>query len=119
MKPFTKRIVTALICLIISKTSAQTFTWGAGKHWTLGYTDRILGPQGIELGASFPCHLPKSEDVTNVIHRALDLISFDLGPSHVEWVWGPKGPFIVEINPRAGGSGVSRLIELFPATQSQ
>jgi biotin carboxylase len=91
--------------------SVESITIGPGEHFLLGMCDRILSDAFVELGATFPVRIADEEACFSVVKAALDAIGFDLGPCHTEVIVTENGPRIVEINPRAGGAGISRLIE--------
>lgn len=91
--------------------SLETVTVAPGQHVVWGYTDRELSSDFIELGATFPATPPDFDAGVKLVCSALDAIGFDFGACHTEMIFTKNGPRIVEINPRAAGSGVCRLVE--------
>ncbi|MBX9769400.1 MAG: ATP-grasp domain-containing protein, partial [Bdellovibrionales bacterium] len=91
--------------------SLETVTRSLGKHIAWGYSDRILTEDFIEIGATFPAIAPDYQAGCDLVFSTLDAIGFDFGACHTELIFTKCGPRIVEINPRAGGSGICRLIE--------
>lgn len=92
--------------------SLETITPSEGNHITWGYTDRELTSDFIEIGGSFPAHTPNDIAGIELIRNTLNTIGFNFGACHTELIFTKNGPRIVEINPRPGGSGVCRLIQL-------
>jgi biotin carboxylase len=90
--------------------SVESVTLAAGVHRIWGVSNRLLGMNGIELGAAFPLDGTLSSDAVSITKQVLDEIGFDLGPSHTEVVLSGDGARVVEVNPRPGGGGISRLI---------
>jgi len=91
--------------------SLETITTGPGQHVVWGYTDRELNSDFVETRATFPSKTPDDRAGIDLVLSTLSLIKFDLGSCHSEIIFTANGPRIVEINPRAAGSGVCRLIE--------
>ncbi|NUS43644.1 MAG: ATP-grasp domain-containing protein, partial [Mycobacteriaceae bacterium] len=86
----------------------------AGRSLVLGVTDRVLSdpPYFAELSWTFPLHLPAGvrAELESAADAVLTAIGFDDGPAHVEFVLGPTGPKVVEVNPRMAGRGVTQLV---------
>jgi carbamoylphosphate synthase large subunit len=91
--------------------SVELMTTKARNHLIWGISDRQLGPNGVEIAASFPVFPDKYLDICHCATAALDAIGFDFGPSHVEIIVTENGPKIVELNLRAGGSGITQLMD--------
>ncbi|WEF33706.1 ATP-grasp domain-containing protein [Pseudoduganella chitinolytica] len=94
--------------------SVEACTHG-GVTTIVGITDKsVTGqPYFIEDGHMFPARL--DEDVAAaaraLVTAALQAVGFDHGISHTEVKLTPRGPRIVEINPRPGGNYIAELIE--------
>lgn len=91
--------------------SLESVTTSRGRHLFWGFTDRVLTTDFIEMGATFPVMTPDGASAKALAAQALDAIGFDFGSCHTEMIFTTNGPRIVEVNPRIGGSGISRLIE--------
>lgn len=91
--------------------SLESVTTSPGNHIFWGFTDRILTTDFIEMGATFPVMTPDGTSAKALVTQALDAIGFDFGSCHTEMIFTTNGPRLVEVNPRIGGSGISRLIE--------
>ncbi|MBB5017939.1 argininosuccinate lyase [Chitinivorax tropicus] len=86
-----------------------------GETTIIGITDKsVTGfPYFIEDGHMFPACLEPSEAkaIENLVRHALEAVGHDHGISHTEVKLTPKGPRIVEINPRPGGNYIAELIQ--------
>lgn len=86
-----------------------------GETTIIGITDKsVTGfPFFIEDGHMFPARLDASlgEAACTLVKQALQAVGHDHGISHTEVKLTPKGPRIVEINPRPGGNYIAELIE--------
>lgn len=86
-----------------------------GETTIIGITDKsVTGfPFFIEDGHMFPARLDSdlAEAVRTLVKQALQAVGHDHGISHTEVKLTPKGPRIVEINPRPGGNYIAELIE--------
>lgn len=86
-----------------------------GETTVLGITDKsITGtPYFIENGHMFPAQLSDETSTTIIkfVQDALKAVGFDHGIAHTEVKITPKGPRIVEINPRTAGNYIVELIE--------
>lgn len=91
--------------------SLETVTSSLGKHTAWGYSDRLLTVDFIEMGATFPAVPSDFQAGCDLVFDTLDAIGFDFGTCHTELIFTSRGPRIVEINPRPGGSGICRLVE--------
>lgn len=79
----------------------------------IGITDKSVtgAPYFIEDGHMFPAALDAglAEAVHELVRQALVAVGHDHGVSHTEVKLTPKGPRIVEINPRPGGNYIVDL----------
>jgi carbamoylphosphate synthase large subunit len=91
--------------------SVELMTSSYKNHLIWGISDRKIGPNGVEIAASFPVFPDKFSEICQCATTALDAIGFDFGPSHVEIIVTENGPKIVELNLRAGGSGITQLMD--------
>lgn len=91
--------------------SVENFTVSKGQHVTWGVSDRVLTANGVEVAASFPVFHPQNSEMISLANRSLDAIGFDFGPSHVELILTSRGPKIVELNLRVGGSGMTQIMD--------
>lgn len=86
-----------------------------GETTIIGITDKSVAgfPFFIEDGHMFPAQLEVGlgESVCALVKQALQAVGHDHGISHTEVKLTPKGPRIVEINPRPGGNYIAELIE--------
>lgn len=86
-----------------------------GETKIIGITDKSLTafPYFVEDGHMFPARLDAdlAESACTLVRSALQAVGFDHGISHTEVKLTPKGPRIVEINPRPGGNYIAELIE--------
>jgi biotin carboxylase len=71
-------------------------------------------PFFVELGHDFPAGLPADVDkrITKVAQDALRALGLTWGPSHIELRLTPKGPIIVEVNPRLAGGFIPEIVRL-------
>ena len=86
-----------------------------GKVHVLGITDKKLGGRDgvVESGHMFPADISRQDAVGIEKHvtDALEAVGYVNGVAHVEVRLTPRGPRIVEINPRIGGNYISDLVE--------
>ncbi len=86
-----------------------------GETTIIGITDKsVTGfPYFIEDGHMFPARLEveQAKAIESLVRNALEAVGHDHGISHTEVKLTPKGPRIVEINPRPGGNYIAELIE--------
>ncbi|ALG11294.1 ATP-grasp domain-containing protein [Kibdelosporangium phytohabitans] len=88
--------------------SAETITW-AGRTRLLGVLSRqVTGVR--EDAAAFPVVFPPGESVAGWVSEVLDVVEFEQGFAHVEFVLTVDGPQLVEINPRIGGALVGEAL---------
>lgn len=81
---------------------------------TLGVTRKMLSPEPlfVEVGHDFPAPIPRdsAERLSSVARRALVAVGLCWGPAHIELRMTPRGPAIVEINPRLAGGFIPELV---------
>jgi argininosuccinate lyase len=86
-----------------------------GSIHVLGITDKKLGGRDgvVETGHMFPADIPESDarSLEHCVTEALKAIDYTDGVAHAETRLTPRGPRIVEINPRVGGNYISELVE--------
>lgn len=92
--------------------SVEVLTLSEGIHQVVGIADRDLVNDCVEVGASFPLQHPLAEQIERKACAALDAIGYHHGPSHVEMMITDKGPHLVEVNTRVGGSGHSIMQDM-------
>jgi cysteine synthase A len=93
--------------------SVETFTLAAGAHTVVGVTDKLLSPPPhfVELGHDFPSGLGEEQAaLAQAAGEALDAVGYDFGPAHTELRWTPRGPVVMEINPRLAGGMIPELV---------
>lgn len=82
---------------------------------SIGITKKKLGPPPhfVEIGHDFPADLCEDEwnAVTEAALEAAAAVGLLWGPAHIEVKLGPKGPRIIEINPRMAGGRIPYLIK--------
>jgi S-sulfo-L-cysteine synthase (3-phospho-L-serine-dependent) len=81
-----------------------------------GVTRKHLSPEPyfVETGHDFPAPIPASRAsaLGAAAARAVRLAGLDWGAAHVELRWGPRGPVVIEINPRLAGGFIPELVRL-------
>jgi S-sulfo-L-cysteine synthase (3-phospho-L-serine-dependent) len=94
--------------------SVETVTLPGGETRVIGVTDKHLSlePWFVELGHDFPSRAPEEvkNALTDTVLRALTAVNFNFGPAHTEIRMTPRGPVVVEINPRLAGGMIPELI---------
>lgn len=94
--------------------SVETFTLGPGDTRVVGVTAKHLSapPHFVEMGHDFPAPAPRimTSGLAATAVAALGAVGFDFGPAHTEIRWTPRGPVIVEINPRLAGGMIPELV---------
>ncbi len=98
--------------LVGELVSVEILTTSAGVHQIVGISDRDIVNQSVETGASFPLQHRHQAAIERKACAALDAIGYDFGASHVELIMTEKGPYLVEVNTRVGGSGHSVMLDL-------
>lgn len=80
----------------------------------LGITDRQLGkpPYFVEKSYTFPISL--GDRLNNEIYREtnkiIDSLDIEYGVLHIEFIINNNEPYLIEVNPRLGGSNLGRMI---------
>jgi cysteine synthase A len=96
------------------EVSVETVTLARGETIVVGITAKHLSapPLFVEVGHDFPALLAAEEAVRveAEVRAALDAVGFDFGPAHTEVRLTPRGPVIVEINPRLAGGMIPELV---------
>jgi S-sulfo-L-cysteine synthase (3-phospho-L-serine-dependent) len=94
--------------------SVETLTLARGETRIIGVTRKHLSvpPYFVELGHDFPADLepPMRKALEDAAVAALDAVEFDLGPAHTEIRLSPRGPVVIEINPRLAGGMIPELV---------
>lgn len=93
--------------------SVETLTFGGTTH-VVGITQKLLStpPYFVELGHMFPAELDEQAraSIERAVQDGLAAVGVDLGPAHTELRLTPRGPVIVEINPRLAGGMIPELV---------
>ncbi len=84
-------------------------------HWhLLGIVRKILGSPSstVAVGQVFPAKLeePALDSIEKCVFGWLEAVGLAWGAAHVEFRLTPRGPVLIEINPRLGGALISELI---------
>ncbi|HEX4603808.1 MAG TPA: ATP-grasp domain-containing protein [Candidatus Angelobacter sp.] len=94
--------------------SVETVTLPCGVTHVIGVTDKHLSqePYFVEMGHDFPSRAPKhvQQALIQAVLSALAAVNFNFGPAHTEIRWTPRGPVVIEINPRLAGGMIPELI---------
>lgn len=71
-------------------------------------------PFALEEGHDYPAPVSPLEasDLATVAVAACRVLGVDWGAAHVELKMTPRGPFLIEVNPRLPGGFIPRLVEL-------
>jgi len=82
----------------------------------VGITRKHLGaaPYFVEVGHDYPAALGKRDlaALAQVSRDALSALGLGWGPAHIELRLTPKGPSIIEVNPRLAGGFIPELVRL-------
>lgn len=82
-----------------------------GEIHILAITDKITTgpPHFVEMGHSQPTQLPEKEQqkIKNLTGRAMQALGIDNGPAHVEIMFTPNGPKMIELGARLGGDNIT------------
>jgi biotin carboxylase len=80
----------------------------------LSWRKRCIADPSIELGTVMPA--PVDADATrSMLDYAVDVVrslGLDLGIFHIELIFGPDGPVLVEVNPRIMGGNIPTVFHL-------
>jgi S-sulfo-L-cysteine synthase (3-phospho-L-serine-dependent) len=94
--------------------SVETVTLAPGSTRVVGVTDKHLSPHPhfVEIGHDFPSAADSAvrTAIVAAVTAALAVVGFDFGPAHTEVRWTPRGPVVVEINPRLAGGMIPEII---------
>jgi len=95
--------------------SVETVTLADGSVRVIGVTDKLLSPPPhfVEIGHDFPSAAGPAARAAIVAAAtgALAAVGFDFGPAHTEVRWTPRGPVVVEVNPRLAGGMIPELVK--------
>src|SRR4029079_12563216 len=82
----------------------------------IGVTAKHLGhlPSFVECGHDFPSPSGAERVVRLLAGAALKALGLGFGPAHTEIRVGPRGPVVIEVNPRLAGGRRPTLVR--PAT---
>jgi S-sulfo-L-cysteine synthase (3-phospho-L-serine-dependent) len=82
----------------------------------VGLTSKHLGPPPfpVEIGHDYPAALPHGERdaLRSAALAAVHALDLTWGATHVEVRLGPRGPSIIEVNPRLAGGFIPELVRL-------
>ncbi|MBL1082157.1 ATP-grasp domain-containing protein [Streptomyces actinomycinicus] len=94
--------------------SVESCVLGKGEVVNLGLTDRPLSgfPYFIEMGATYFSGHPLQDELFDLTTRLLNELGVDFGFIHTEFLLGPDGPVLCEVNGRLVGGIVPSLMEL-------
>jgi len=87
---------------------------GGAEIVNLGLTDRPLSgfPHFIEMGATYFSGHPLQDELFAMTTRVLEELGVDFGFIHTEFLLGPDGPVLCEVNGRLIGGIVPSLMQL-------
>ncbi|MFD7257239.1 ATP-grasp domain-containing protein [Streptomyces sp. NPDC059874] len=94
--------------------SVESCVLGKGEVVNLGLTDRPLSgfPHFIEMGATYFTGHPLQDELFAMTTGILDELGVDFGFIHTEFLLGPDGPVLCEVNGRLIGGIVPTLMEI-------
>ncbi|MFD3544436.1 ATP-grasp domain-containing protein [Streptomyces sp. NPDC058655] len=94
--------------------SVESCVLGRGEVVNLGLTDRPLSgfPHFIEMGATYFRGHPLQDELFAMTTKVLDELGVDFGFIHTEFLLGPDGPVLCEVNGRLIGGIVPTLMEI-------
>jgi biotin carboxylase len=80
----------------------------------IGVTAKHLGhlPSFVECGHDFPGDMNGDDRFGAVAVAALEALGLGFGPAHTELRMGPRGPVVIEVNPRLAGGRIPTLVRL-------
>lgn len=97
------------------EVSVETVSLGDGTVHTVGVCRKLLSepPYFVELGHDFPARLPEASRAAldAAVGGALRAVGYDFGPAHLELRLTPRGPVVIEINPRLAGGMIPELVQ--------
>lgn len=94
--------------------SVESCVLAKGEVVNLGLTDRPLSgfPHFIEMGATYFTGHPLQDELFAMTTGILDELGVDFGFIHTEFLLGPDGPVLCEVNGRLIGGIVPTLMEI-------
>lgn len=94
--------------------SVESCVLGKGEIVNLGLTDRPLSgfPHFIEMGATYFTGHPLQDELFAMTTKVLDELGVDFGFIHTEFLLGPDGPVLCEVNGRLIGGIVPSLMQI-------
>lgn len=94
--------------------SVESCVLGPGEIVNLGLTDRPLSgfPHFIEMGATYFTGHDLQEELFALTTKALEGLGVDFGFIHTEFLLGPDGPVLCEVNGRLIGGIVPSLMQI-------
>lgn len=94
--------------------SVESCVLGEGEVVNLGLTDRPLSgfPHFIEMGATYFSGHPLQDELFAMTTRVLTELGVDFGFIHTEFLLGPDGPVLCEVNGRLIGGIVPSLMQI-------
>jgi cysteine synthase A len=94
--------------------SVESCVLGPGEIVNLGLTDRPLSgfPHFIEMGATYFSGHPLQDELFATTTKALTELGVDFGFIHTEFLLGPDGPVLCEVNGRLIGGIVPSLMQI-------
>jgi S-sulfo-L-cysteine synthase (3-phospho-L-serine-dependent) len=80
----------------------------------VGLTAKYLGrlPSFVECGHDFPAEDGADSRLAAVAGAAIRALGLGFGPAHTELRLGPRGPVVIEVNPRLAGGRIPTLVRL-------
>ncbi|MFC9994090.1 ATP-grasp domain-containing protein [Nocardia sp. NPDC127526] len=94
--------------------SVEACVLQGGKVVNLGVTDRVMSgfPYFLEMGLTFFGDHPLREELYELNKNVLAQLGIDFGFVHVEYILGPDGPVLCEVNGRLTGGVVPSLMKI-------
>ncbi|MEV6484907.1 ATP-grasp domain-containing protein [Streptomyces sp. NPDC051576] len=94
--------------------SVESCVLAGGEIVNLGLTDRPLSgfPHFIEMGATYFAGHPLQDELFAMTSQVLSGLGVDFGFIHTEYLLGPDGPVLCEVNGRLIGGIVPSLMHL-------
>ncbi|WP_200307329.1 ATP-grasp domain-containing protein [Streptomyces adelaidensis] len=94
--------------------SVESCVLGKGDIVNLGLTDRPLSgfPHFIEMGATYFSGHPLQDELFAMTTKVLEELGVDFGFIHTEFLLGPDGPVLCEVNGRLIGGIVPSLMQI-------
>lgn len=94
--------------------SVESCVLASGEIVNLGLTDRPLSgfPHFIEMGATYFTGHPLQDELFATTTKVLKELGVDFGFIHTEFLLGPEGPVLCEVNGRLIGGIVPSLMQI-------